>query len=443
MIRASNSLALWLCGALFFSGCLSAEARTSSSPPQKSSLRELARIQTKSSLERDPTFTQDGAYYTDAEGIHKIDFAGVSKLFIAWSQIPDFWKTWQDSVHGAFTSQTPTLPPVYKMADESLVIGDIAHFEGDSKGIINLQHISRTGTPLRHFQFTLSSSGYSSAWFVGLEKSRVLMTAYYGYDSFESDIIDLKAGTLVTLEQAFQYERPKKLSASGGQVFALFDVSDGYGGNRKQWAVSYDLSGKIIEKQNLANLVSLKSSDYELNLGSLASLGSGVTGLWIFQFEGSSGSQKESCNLYAIGGNQFSGIGLNRLYREETGESYKCNSHTYIWLGEGNIARWGLSEQTRQKTITLRKMTDKDSDPANTMILDWRYDWSNAQRTQDGSLALLGIPNLTENYPKLQLINPDGQERLTYTFDFKLLSPSEWTPTYTTPTLIFYGPYMT
>jgi hypothetical protein len=229
-----NQYAVLFCGLFLLAGCVPPEGVASPiflgppEPPKASTLREIARAQPKTAQIISPIITRDGAYYVDEDGIFKMSLQGEKKLFLGWDQIPDFWKTWQEGSKD--NNGSTRLPSLYKMADDSLLVGKIVQDR------LNLLHLSKDGKALEHLVQKLPKPVSTCMELKGLDEGRVLASYCEAEANKDSVIIDLKQGTVRNLDSMAPNYQIDSLQVMEDRIFLIASIVSKYSEIQDSWA---------------------------------------------------------------------------------------------------------------------------------------------------------------------------------------------------------------
>lgn len=425
-------------GGFLLLGCDSKEIDVDPLPPMappaaRSTLHEIAKIKSNSINGNDFVYTRDGAYYADSEGIFKITYSGENELFVNWDQIPDFWKRWKET-HDTGVAQS-SFPPIYKMADDSLLIGgNDSH--SSVAGESNVQLISKDGIPLQHYQKHVEQMRPDLIAYEALDESHALARVQSANDfAFEKrTILDLKSGDFQKIQELDEH------FASYDQLLVnrsrVLYVNTTY--NSRPNIFTLSIEGKLLKQQVLSKLLQLQDDNVEHYVRrKVFSIATDQVALWIYQ------KRKEktqgSCALFIINTDSLTATrALTHIFN--TGEddevsSRYCDQSSFIWLGGNSFSLRTGRYGGAQENIAFGTVKKQNFIQSETVIRDWRYSRYHMERTDDGSLALFETPKVPGQHARLSLINPDGNLRLSYSFDFDHFEFSNTAP-------VIFGHYM-
>jgi hypothetical protein len=310
------------------------------------------------------------------------------------------------------------------MTDGSILVGDIEQKRGEnaSGSLLTIEHISKSGIPLKHIQSFIPEFLSVGTELVGLDETRVLMKVHGLYIGEElSAILDLGRGTYQNLEKVSpSLKNPHDFRVIGKRIFSFTrnHPSDEKGA---PWIVVFNFDGKVVEQTSFESLLGISPWDKETDAFSGFTVSGGKVGIWIHKSLEDGYPYKGICTLFLINPEQLSRSSVSLVYQAKAVSASDCSSGTNTWLQGRSFAK------DTDNGVELGTLTQQGFVKADTWMWDWRFEARLLSGTEDGSLAVFEIAkNKDGQSSRLLLVNPDGRLRLSQAFTFNSNAPHRW-----------------
>jgi hypothetical protein len=240
-----------------------------------------------------------------------------------------------------------------------------------------------------------------------LDHGKIFLDYWSKQNNREITVIsDLDQRRSTDLTKKFNLYCHPTYRANGGFVFAMFEKPTKNCGPQ---IVVINSEGRAVGKRDLGEIAS-----------PWIPISYDAAGIWIKKKE----AGEEGYDFYALSAKGFSlqsiKLGSSKeLPQAAPGDHFFLKAGDMVWLGGKNFAWRSVSRLTGQESISLGTFRDQNLAINDVVLKNWNVGWSrdlkNFKRTDDGSLAYIEY-GYDQRSARFVMTNPDGRERLSYSF---------------------------